>query len=162
MSDADIVPIRIDSSGELAGLHQRCMLAADGWAEPGLKRLLQADAAHGFQAELDRSVVGFVLAFAAADEAEVLAICVSPELRSQGLGRKLLKALERSLAARGTGRLHLEARASNLSARELYAKAGFVETGRRKGYYSGTEGLPQEDAILMAKVLSAAPTTEAF
>jgi ribosomal protein S18 acetylase RimI-like enzyme len=44
----------------------------------------------------------------------------------------------------------LEVRASNHAARGFYACAGFVETGRRPGYYSD----PEEDAILLARQLS--------
>lgn len=156
MSATDLIPIRSERATALADLHRRCMPAADGWAEPGLKRLIDADAARGFQAEQDGAVIGFILAFAAADEAEVLAICVAPEHRRQGLGRALLQKLERQLAAEQIVRLYLEARVSNLGARELYVRAGFGETGRRKGYYSVTDGQAAEDAVLMAKSIGIA------
>ncbi len=152
--EPDIVPLRIESVAALSLLHQRCMSKADGWSEPGLKRLLQADAACGWQAEQDGTVTAFVLAFAAVDEAEVLAICVAAEQRCKGLGRKLLRALEKQLAAGQITRLHLEARVSNLPARQLYVRAGFTETGRRKAYYHGTDDAPAEDAVLMAKTLA--------
>ena len=154
MSQAVIVPIPIDSAAALAAMHQRCMTAADAWDEAGLASLLMAGAARGFQAETDgRGITGFVLAFAAADEAEVLALCVAPEHRRQGLGRKLLKHLERQLVSEQITRLHLEARASNLPARELYTRAGFTGTGRRKLYYPLSHDAPAEDAVLMAKAI---------
>lgn len=156
MSDEQIVPLRIESAAELAALHQRCMPAPDGWAEPGLKRLMQADAAIGVEAcHGDGSLAGFVLAFAAADEAEVLAICVAPEHRRSGVGRRLLRQLERDLASRAITRLFLEARASNLPARRLYEQAGFAETGRRRAYYAPADGFAAEDAVLMAKSIAA-------
>lgn len=156
MSDEQIVPLRIESAAELAALHQRCMPAPDGWAEPGLKRLMQADAAVGVEAHHgDGSLAGFVLAFAAADEAEVLALCVAPERRRSGLGRRLLRRLERDLASRHITQLFLEARVSNLPARRLYEQAGFAETGRRRAYYSPADGLAAEDAVLMAKSIAA-------
>jgi len=151
MTGAEIVPLRIDCSVALAELHVLCVPASDGWTEPGLKRLLQADAALGCQAEHDGAIIGFILAFAAADEAEVLTLCVAPQHRRQGVGRKLLKELERKLAARHIVHLHLEARVSNLAARELYARVGFGETGRRRRYYPTADGQPAEDAVLMAK-----------
>ena len=46
-------------------------------------------------------------------------------------------------AKNGSG-IFLEVRESNQSARGLYRKMGFEETGRRKGYYAN----PAEDAIL--------------
>lgn len=154
MSEATPVPLRGDRAGELAELHRRCMPPADGWTGPGLKRLIEADAAVGSEIlAADGTVAGFILAFAAADEAEVLAICVAPEHRRAGLGRQLLKGLERDLVARGIAHLYLEARVSNFAARELYRKAGFGETGRRKAYYSPSDDQPTEDAVLMAKTL---------
>ena len=94
---------------------------------------------------------GFIIAFAAADEAEILALCVAPGHRRRGLARALLRKLAKQLAAHGIVRLHLEVRASNLAARELYARSGFVESGRRKGYYRGLDGAAAEDAITMAR-----------
>lgn len=151
MSDADMVPIRGGAAGRLAALHRLCMPAADGWTGDGLKRLIEADAATGYQADTtDGSPVGFVLAFAAADEAEVLALCVAPEHRRTGLGRRLLHQLELELASRQIVRIYLEARASNLAARELYRHVGFGEVGWRKRYYPPIDG-QSEDAVLMAK-----------
>jgi [ribosomal protein S18]-alanine N-acetyltransferase len=154
MSDDIIVPLRIESAGELAALHQLSMPVGDGWNEPSLARLMQADAAVGMQTHTnDGTITGFVLAFAAADEAEVLAICVAPEHRRSGLGRKLLRRLERDLANRAITRLFLEARVSNFGARRLYEQAGFLETGRRRTYYEASAGSPAEDAVTMAKDL---------
>ena len=46
---------------------------------------------------------------------------------------------------RGVERMTLEVRPSNLPARRLYERLGFVEIGIRKGYYQDNN----EDAILM-------------
>ena len=42
-------------------------------------------------------------------------------------------------ASRDADRLHLEVRAGN-PAMNLYLKAGFAEVGRRKNYYTGSDG----------------------
>ena len=47
--------------------------------------------------------------------------------------------------------LRLEVRASNREAIGFYQQAGFVQEGRRTGYYSQ----PVEDALLMSRKLSA-------
>ena len=54
-------------------------------------------------------------------------------------------ALMRTAAERGVERMTLEVRPSNLPARRLYERLGFVEIGIRKGYYQDNN----EDAILM-------------
>lgn len=147
--DFEIVPLRAENAEALAALHRQVMNEPDGWSDAGLRRLLTAQAARGFQAEAGGAIAGYVLAFAAADEAEVLALCVAQEHRGKGLAQALLRDLARELTAGHIVRLHLEVRASNLPARRLYARIGFIETGRRKGYYSGVEGEPAEDAITM-------------
>jgi ribosomal-protein-alanine N-acetyltransferase len=45
--------------------------------------------------------------------------------------------------------IELEVRAGNLAALTLYRRFGFVEVGRRKGYYRD----PAEDAVLMDLLL---------
>jgi ribosomal-protein-alanine N-acetyltransferase len=56
-------------------------------------------------------------------------------------------ALARS---RGTEKVFLEVRESNLAARRLYEKSAFSESGRRRFYYRE----PQEDAIVYQLVLA--------
>ena len=48
--------------------------------------------------------------------------------------------------AHGIQRILLEVRAGNAAAQALYRRNGFIECGRRKGYYGGVE-----DAVLMEK-----------
>ena len=78
-------------------------------------------------------------------EAEILRIAVLAEMRRQGVGRMLLGALLSAIADACPLGVYLEVRASNVAARRLYAREGFVETGRRRDYYQE----PREDAILM-------------
>ena len=146
--DPIILPPRIDDAAALAALHRRCMGNADGWTDAGLARLLAADAARGFYAGEAQAPLAFILAFVAADEAEILAICVATEQRRQGLAGKLLRHLMRELSRKGIDQMYLDVRASNFAARELYGRAGFVETGRRKGYYQAAE-----EAVVMGRRL---------
>ena len=78
-------------------------------------------------------------------EAELESILVAAELRSRGVGRALLAESAARAKACGAIRLDLEVRASNAAANRLYKRAGFVEIGRRRGYYRD----PDEDAVLM-------------
>ncbi|WP_425037662.1 GNAT family N-acetyltransferase [Primorskyibacter sp. S187A] len=83
---------------------------------------------------------GFAIARQVLDEAEILTIVVAPEHRGRGAGQHLLTGLCAQLRARGTARLFLEVAEDNAPARALYAKLGFVETGRRKAYYPRASG----------------------
>jgi ribosomal-protein-alanine N-acetyltransferase len=61
-------------------------------------------------------------------------------------------ALEHGRRA-GATRIFLEVRESNLGARRFYEQRGFAVTGRRLRYYRQ----PDEDALLMARAVAAAP-----
>jgi ribosomal protein S18 acetylase RimI-like enzyme len=73
-------------------------------------------------------------------EREILNLAVAPNYRGMGVATALLKH-ELSLDATH----FLEVRESNLAAQALYRKCGFVEAGRRLGYYE----FPPEAAIVM-------------
>lgn len=98
--------------------------------------------------ENDRgAILGWCCARAVCDEAELLKIAIRDDHRKRGLGSRLFAELERILSSRGVHRLYLEVRAENRSALQFYAKHGFMETGRRTGYYVQ----PIDDACLMVK-----------
>ena len=92
-------------------------------------------------------VVGFVAARQTADEAEILNIAVHSEFRRKGIASALLRAALDEFLSSAVARVFLELRESNLPARELYQRHGFVPSGRRKGYYRH----PTEDALCMHK-----------
>lgn len=98
-------------------------------------------------AEIDGIIAGFLvsrLVFAgdAANPAqrEILNVAVDPAFRRCGIATALIaQVLSKS------GEVFLEVRESNLAARQLYTKLGFVECGRREDYYQA----PTETAIVM-------------
>lgn len=92
---------------------------------------------------------GFILMRAVADEAEILTLAVRPSARRGGLGGRLVGEGVLAAAARGAARVFLEVAEDNEPARALYAKAGFVEAGRRPGYYAAPDG-SRRDALLLA------------
>ena len=78
---------------------------------------------------------GFLITRAAADEAELLTLCVPPAYRRQGLARALLAALVQELRRAGGKRLFLEVEEGNEAALGLYRSLGAEPVGRRPGYY---------------------------
>jgi len=97
---------------------------------------------------------GMVLARVAADEAEILALAVIPRARRQGRAAALLAAAEEQAAAGGARTMYLEVADHNGAARALYARAGYVPAGRRRGYYRDGS-----DALVLRKPLSPAAAT---
>lgn len=100
----------------------------------------------------DETVVGYAIAHAAADEAEVANVAVSPGHRGQGIGAMLVRGVLDHVRAAGALDCWLEVRASNSAARRLYAQLGFDDVGVRKRYYAR----PEEDAIVMRRSLRGA------
>lgn len=92
---------------------------------------------------------GFILIRVVADEAEILTLAVRPAARRGGLGGRLVEAAVVRAAALGAERMFLEVAEGNVAARALYARAGFSEAGRRRGYYSRNDG-SREDALVLA------------
>ncbi|WEK51102.1 MAG: GNAT family N-acetyltransferase [Candidatus Kaistia colombiensis] len=83
---------------------------------------------------------GFILIRTVADQAEVLTIAVTPAARGRGYGRMLMEAALRALYRELVPEIFLEVDENNASAVSLYRSLGFVEVGRRKGYYAGDHG----------------------
>ncbi|WP_177433212.1 ribosomal protein S18-alanine N-acetyltransferase [Thiohalobacter thiocyanaticus] len=102
--------------------------------------------------EREAVIQAYAILSVAAGEAHLLNLCVRPEARGQGVGRRLLQHVIVSAARLGADTLFLEVRPSNASALALYEKLDFSEVGLRKAYYPGHKG--REDAIVMARPLN--------
>jgi ribosomal-protein-alanine N-acetyltransferase len=117
-------------------LEQTC-LGADAWSrglvEQGIAAALPT--VSYLVADVDGVVVGHAVASAAGDDAELQRIAVDPAYRRRGLAGELLAAVEQRAAADGAARLLLEVREDNTAAAAFYESRGFVEVGRRRGYY---------------------------
>ncbi|MCA9666721.1 MAG: ribosomal protein S18-alanine N-acetyltransferase [Myxococcales bacterium] len=87
---------------------------------------------------------GYLLSWRVAGERELVRVAVDPSSRRRGLGRALVTALLDAARQANDSCVHLEVAATNAAARALYATTGFVEVGRRGGYYRDGD-----DAILM-------------
>lgn len=95
--------------------------------------------------------VGYGVVMMAVDEADLLNISVLPAFQRQGVGTAFLQHLIVRAKAQQATRMLLEVRATNQAALALYASQGFIEMGRRRGYYPAHE--QREDAIVMAREL---------
>ena len=104
---------------------------------------------------------GFVLLRVIAPEAEVLTIAVDPAAQGRGLGLRLLRAALALAGQHGVETLFLEVAEDNIAAQALYLRAGFTQTGRRRGYYSRPGG-PAVDAIVMTCSLNAEKSGKPF
>lgn len=126
----------------MARLHAACFTLPPPWSA----QELEATREGRFSFTLERPG-GFLMAQVVAGEAELLTLAVDPSARRQGIGRSLVQGFLDEARARGADLAVLEVAESNEAARALYAGMGFVETGRRRGYYRSAGRV--EDAILM-------------
>ena len=95
--------------------------------------------------------VGFSLFRTVADEAELLLLAVDPDRRRQGVGRSLLDDFVEHAKGLGVALVHLEVRENN-PAIQMYSAAGFSAAGRRRDYYSGSDG-SRYDALTYTRTL---------
>lgn len=93
-------------------------------------------------------VVGHLLVSAQGDEGEVLIVAMHPRWQRRGGGGALLDAAAAWWRERGVREAFLEVREGNEPARALYAGRGFVEVGRRRGYYrDGADALVMKRSV---------------
>jgi ribosomal-protein-alanine acetyltransferase len=146
---APAISVRLASAGDIRGmidLEQSAPTAAH-WTEAEYEMLFDSQAACRIVliAETpERQLCGFVIPRITDDECELENIVVTPGQTRHGTGSALLSEFFRRARAGGVQRIFLEVRESNVAARALYEKLGFVEHGRREEYYSD----PSEAAML--------------
>ncbi len=105
----------------------------------------------GYRCLVDESqheIISYAVLMPLIDEAELLTIAVAPSWQRNGLGGLMLRAVLDVARERKMRKIFLEVRVSNVAAIVLYRATGFVEIGRRRGYYQTADG--REDALLMA------------
>jgi ribosomal-protein-alanine N-acetyltransferase len=95
--------------------------------------------------KLQGTVVGYCGLMLTGPEAHITNIAVDPRVHGLKVGTRLLLTQITEAINRGSESISLEVRITNLIAQNLYAKFGFEEIGRRKGYYIETN----EDALVM-------------
>lgn len=117
---------------------------ADFLAEAGCSTLVACDPR--------RQIAGFILVRLIGDEAELLSIAVEPKWRGKRVGQALLRAALDDLLFSSARRMFLEVDERNSAALRLYRGHGFVEVGRRKGYYPRPDGSAATALVMAAEL----------
>ncbi len=100
--------------------------------------------------EQDGKVIAMMVAWFIVDEIHIASIAAHPDFRKQGIGECLLEHTLHAAKEEGALTSFLEVRESNDAALNMYRKFGYVESGRREGYYADND----ESAILMTLTIS--------
>lgn len=101
-------------------------------------------------AEQQGIVLGFIVWHTLFETSELHLIATAPEHRGRGIATALMAEWFQTGIKEGATHYYLEVRAGNESAQALYLKHGFVQTDRRRDYYS-LPGNRREDALIMEK-----------
>lgn len=107
------------------------------------------DNAVAIVAETDGEIIAYADVYQALDELQLNNIAVVRPYRGRHIAEKMLNVIIDTGREAGCVAITLEVRESNIPAIRLYEKCGFVEVGRREGYYLDNN----EAAILMDKTI---------
>ncbi len=146
--------LKVEDSAAVAEMEQQ--IFSDPWSEKSVMETVQQKQSVCFAAEKAGHILGYLLVYHAADEAEIARIAVQKEARRQGVAGKLMLALENYCEEHQIVRLLLDVRESNETARNFYTESGFAEDGIRQGFYSN----PSEDAVLMSRQLGTGSSSQ--
>ena len=120
--EAEIIvrELKVEDSAAVAEMEQQ--IFSDSWSEKSVLETVQQKQSVCFAAEKAGHLLGYLLAYHAADEAEIARIAVQKEARRQGAAGKLMQALEHYCEEHKMEKLLLDVRESNEAARSFYTK----------------------------------------
>jgi ribosomal-protein-alanine N-acetyltransferase len=127
-------------------LEEECRLNSRG-IEGYRNSLLNPNAILLVAIEGDELVIGAFSGHVVEDELQIDNLAVSDRRRRKGIGQRLLRSALSHAKRLGARTATLEVRSSNLPARSLYEKEGFVVDGFRSRYYAA----PSDDALLLSR-----------
>lgn len=140
-----IVPMTEEHTPQVAQLETLCF--SDPWPLAAVESELENELSYWLVAVEQEQVVGYVGSQTVLGEADIMNVAVHPGHRRKGIAVRLLNRLQSDLSGAGVYSLTLEVRASNDPAIGLYQGLGYVQVGRRPGYYRN----PKEDALILRK-----------
>ncbi|HQT81355.1 MAG: ribosomal-protein-alanine N-acetyltransferase [Ferrovum sp. 37-45-19] len=120
------------------------------WSERNFKDSL-GSGAMGLMLTVNQQGLGYTVFMPVIDELHILNFAIDPQHHRRGLGQRLISGVLELAVSQHLKEIYLEVRESNHGARHLYDKVGFMEIGRRRGYYPLERG--REDAVVMRKTL---------
>jgi ribosomal-protein-alanine N-acetyltransferase len=121
----------------------------NSWPAEAFVALLETPSRLGALALTKDQPSGLIMLQQTPGEAEVLTLVVAPAYRRMGVATGLLNWAIESSRSTGANKLFLDVSEANEAARRLYDSLGFVEVGRRSGYYPTGGGV--ETALILAR-----------
>ncbi len=119
------------------------------WSEQSMKMFLLPQVLALTAEDDGGKVAGYGALMIASDEADLVNLAVRPDVRRQGIAKKILSELIDQAKERNVSEIFLEVRRANIPAQSLYQSFGFQTVGEIRDYYEQ----PREDALLMRLTL---------
>ena len=151
------IPADFDRWDDVLTLIMRAFASMDGVIDPpSSAHLLTADSLRdkarretGFVALNGNWIVGCVFALERVAEFYVGKLAVAPDCQGQGIGRRLMQAVENLARSRGKAAIELQTRIELTANHAAFARLGFHETER-----TAHEGYARPTSITMRKALA--------
>jgi ribosomal-protein-alanine N-acetyltransferase len=146
----DLRLARIRDAGHLAAMSRDFVECGLGWSwtPARIGQKIRCPNNIVVVAEAHREILGFAIMYVGFEEARLNLLAVSPSSRNCGVGRQLVRWLERSALVAGVSVVYLEVRSRYRGARTFYERLGYRTVERVPGYY-----YRRETALRMARDL---------
>lgn len=118
------------------------------WTATRIARSMRAADTNVVVSVLAERIVGMAIMQYLSNEAHLNLLAVSPDVRRQGIGTRLILWLEQTAVVNGSGVIYLETRYANHTARRFYESLGYAVVQQLPRYYAG-----RESALRMARDL---------
>ncbi len=142
-ADIRVREMRYEDLDEVMKIENACF--AVPWSRQSMQEELFSLMKYYYTALIDGKVAGYGGMWHVVTEGHITNIAVAPQYRRMGVGDAIVGKIMQTAEEKEMLGVTLEVRVSNIAAKNLYEKHGFVVTGERKKYYSDNN----EDAYLM-------------
>lgn len=132
---------KVADANRIATMSRNLIEAGLGWSwTPGrVARQIRCPDTVVLTARTNQCLIGFAIMHFRHEDAYLNLLAVRPPHQNAGIGRRLVRWLEKSAEVAGISTIHLEVRAKNQSARAFYRALGYRDTSLAPGYYRGLE-----------------------
>lgn len=135
----------LEDLDQVLALEKQCF--AQPWTLDNLRYELEGNPfSHGWVLIDEEEIVGYTFLWETFETGQIAKIGVDPKKRRKHFADQLMKAMDHRAVNAGCEVITLEVRASNVAARKLYEKNGYIQMNISKKYYPDGE-----DAIIMTK-----------
>jgi ribosomal-protein-alanine N-acetyltransferase len=116
--------------------------ATEGWTQAGIEEIIKnRQGYYALVAEWNGEIIGYALTRFAWGKLHLMDIVVKEEMRSRGVGKKMMKQLIDLAKSKALSEVYLEVRAGNIPAIKLYQSFAFKTRFMFRGLYDGEDGI---------------------